>query len=231
MKALVFAAGKGVRMMPLTADRPKPLLELLGKPLLEHVLETLPEDIAEIVLVVGYKGDMIRERFGDSFRGRKITYVEQKEQLGTGDALVACRPQIVSGEKFLVIYADDVHDKDVIAAAVHKARPAIFVAHVQNPERFGVVVADASGKVLELEEAPEKPKSDLVATGAYFLDSDIFNYPSVLESKGEHYINSMLLPYMRDHDVYAEVEKFWIPIGYPRDIDTAAEILREKSNG
>src|SRR5687768_11120918 len=107
MKALIFAAGKGVRMMPLTAEKPKPLLEVLGRPLLERIIEVLPREIVEIVLVVGYKGDMIRGRFGHSFGGRRIAYVEQAEQLGTGDALMLCKHAIEPGERFLVVYADD----------------------------------------------------------------------------------------------------------------------------
>lgn len=212
-------------MMPLTADRPKPLLELLGKSLLERVFESLPEEITEIILVIGYKGEMLRERFGASFHDKKITYVEQKEQLGTGNALMICRPHIEPGEYFLIIYADDVHDKEAIADAIRRNRPAVFVARVQYPERFGVVVVDDNGRILGLEEAPKEPKTDLAVTGAYFLNADIFNYPPVLEPRGEYYINSMLLPYMRDHEVYAEIEKLWIPIGYPEDIGKAESML------
>jgi NDP-sugar pyrophosphorylase family protein len=225
MKALIFAAGRGVRMLPLTAEKPKPLLELMGKSLLERVFDTLPEEITEVVLVVGYRGEMIRDKFGDSFQGRKITYVEQKEQLGTGNALMACRSNIGAGEYFLIIYADDIHDKEVIAAAVRKNNPAVFVARVQYPERFGVVVVNDDGRILGLEEAPKEPKTDLAVTGAYFLNADIFNYPPVLEPRGEYYINSMLLPYMRDHDVRVEIENVWIPIGYPEDLKKAETAL------
>jgi NDP-sugar pyrophosphorylase family protein len=221
MKALIFAAGKGVRMMPLTAEKPKPLLELMGKSLLERVFDTLPEEITEVVLVVGYRGEMIRDKFGDSFNGRKITYVEQKEQLGTGNALMACRSNINPGEYFLIIYADDIHDKEVIAAAVRKGNPAIFVARVQYPERFGVVVVNEEGRILGLEEAPKEPKTDLAVTGAYFLNSDIFDYSATMDPRGEYLINSMLLPYMRDHNVHAEIENVWIPVGFPEDLKKA----------
>jgi dTDP-glucose pyrophosphorylase len=117
------------------------------------------------------------------------------------------------------------HDKEVIAAGVRKGRPAIFVARVQYPERFGIVVVDDNGRILGLEEAPKEPKTDLAVTGAYFLSADIFNYTPVMDPRGEYLINSMLLPYMRDHEVYAEIEKFWIPIGYPGDIGKAESML------
>ncbi|OGY98214.1 MAG: hypothetical protein A2855_02835 [Candidatus Liptonbacteria bacterium RIFCSPHIGHO2_01_FULL_57_28] len=226
MKALIFAAGRGVRMMPLTATTPKPLLKLLGKPILEHILEALPETVDEIIVVVGYMGDKIKDYLGNEWRGKPIIYVEQKEQLGTGNALMACQSHIAAGERFLVIYADDMHDKGALSAAILKNKQAIFVARVRYPERFGIVVTNASGRVLGLEEAPKEPKTDLAVTGAYLLDSNIFKYPPAPESNGEYYINSMLAPYMRDYEVYAEIEELWVPIGYPGDLKKAAEALK-----
>jgi NDP-sugar pyrophosphorylase family protein len=230
MKALIFAAGRGIRMMPLTDDRPKPLLELMGKPLLTRIIESLPAEITELVLVVGYKGEMIRSYFGGETEGRKITYIEQKEQLGTGDALMSCRALIGEGERFLVLYADDMHDSEALARAVDGERLAIFVARVQYPERFGIVVTDATGRVTGLEEAPKKPKTDMAVTGAYILDSDIFGYPPAREPNGEYYINSMLIPYMKEREVFAEVESFWLPIGYPEDIQKAEEAMRSRAS-
>src|SRR5688500_12407292 len=107
MKALIFAAGRGVRMMPLTADTPKPMLKILARPLLAHILEILPKEVTELLIVVGYKSEVIKEHFGNEWRGIPITYVDQKDQLGTGDALWACRSYLKPKERFFVIYADD----------------------------------------------------------------------------------------------------------------------------
>ena len=87
MKAIIPCAGEGVRMRPLTLEKPKQLLEIAGRPILVRIFENLPDEIGEVVLVVGYMGDKIRDYFGDKFLGRKIRYVEQKEKLGTADAL------------------------------------------------------------------------------------------------------------------------------------------------
>lgn len=217
-------------MMPLTEDKPKPLLELMGKPLIVHIIEALPSAITELVLVVGYKGEMIREHLGQEFGGRKITYIEQKEQLGTGDALMSCRPMIGAGERFLILYADDMHDKKALERAVDRDRLVIFVARVRYPERFGIVVVDAEDRVTGLEEAPKEPKTDLAVTGAYLLDADIFGYPPSREPNGEYYINSMLMPYMGDHKVFAEVEDLWVPIGYPEDLQKAEAAMRSRTS-
>lgn len=217
-------------MRPLTLEKPKPLLEVLGRPLLAHIIESLPADITEIILVVGYKGDMIKEHFGAEFQGRKISYVEQKKPLGTGDALMACKPLVAGEKRFLVVYADDIHDKQAIGRAVRQRERAIFVARVKYPERFGIVVTDERGRATGLEEAPKEPKTDLAATGAYLLTPDIFDYPPLLEENGEYFINSMLLPYMRDREVFAETEDLWLPVGYPEDLKRAAAALRSHEN-
>lgn len=217
-------------MLPLTADKPKPLLEILGKPLLAHVMEVLPPEIDEVLLVVGYKSEMIKERFGNEFQGRKLTYVEQKAQLGTGDALWTCRSYIQPGERFLVIYADDLRDSGTLARAVQKKERAIFVAHVQYPKRFGIVTMDAARRATGFEEAPQEPKSDLAWTGALLIDSDVFNYPPAADPvRKEHIIQTMMVPYMRDHEVFVEETAFWLPIGYPEDLKNAEIVLARHS--
>lgn len=228
MKALVFAGGKGVRMMPLTTEVPKPLVRVLGKPLLLRTFEALPDEISEVIVVVGYRGDMIREYFGAEWNGKKIAYVEQREQLGTGHALLLCRELVGEGERFFVIYADDLQDKTSLARGFARRDRALFVAEVKYPNRFGIVATDARGRILGLEEAPKEPKSALAVAGAYLLDSDIFDYPPTLEPKGEYYINSMLIPYMKDREVFAETVDFWVPIGFPDDIPRAEDALRER---
>ena len=91
MKAVILAAGKSTRTYPLTLTRPKPLLPILNKPILAHQLDALHGLIDEAVIVVGYLQEQIHERFGDAYRGIRMTYVEQREQLGTGHAVLQCR--------------------------------------------------------------------------------------------------------------------------------------------
>jgi bifunctional UDP-N-acetylglucosamine pyrophosphorylase/glucosamine-1-phosphate N-acetyltransferase len=82
MQAVILAAGRGTRMGKLTEHSHKTMLQVAGKTLLEHKFDVLPDDVAEIILVVGYLGETIRARFGDSYYGRKLTYVAQENIVG-----------------------------------------------------------------------------------------------------------------------------------------------------
>src|SRR5688572_19932255 len=101
MQAVIMAAGLGTRLRPHTLTTPKPMLSVAGRPILEWTFASLPPEVDEVVLVVNYLKDKIVGHFGDSWQGRKISYVEQTELRGTGDALSRCRA-ILSG-KFLVM--------------------------------------------------------------------------------------------------------------------------------
>jgi NDP-sugar pyrophosphorylase family protein len=105
MQAVILAAGKGVRMLPLTKDRPKPLIEVAGKTLLERNLDQMIGLADEVILVVGYKKEMIMEKFGDNYKGMRIVYVVQEEQLGTGHALLQTEEKVKG--KFLMLNGDD----------------------------------------------------------------------------------------------------------------------------
>ncbi|PIQ36156.1 MAG: hypothetical protein COV32_01870 [Candidatus Yonathbacteria bacterium CG10_big_fil_rev_8_21_14_0_10_43_136] len=87
MKAVIFATGGGKRMHPSTIERPKPFVEVLGKPLIQHILEVPPEAVGEVVILVGYKREMMRDFLWDEFMEKMVTYVEQDEPLGTARAL------------------------------------------------------------------------------------------------------------------------------------------------
>src|SRR5512142_3099654 len=118
MQAVIMAAGLGTRLRPHTLAVPKPMLEVAGRPILEWSLASLPPEIDEVVMVVGYLKERIIGKFGASWEGRRVTYVEQTELRGTGDALARCRPHL-SG-KFLVMNVDDLYGAADVAAAVRR---------------------------------------------------------------------------------------------------------------
>ena len=225
MKAVIFAAGEGKRLHPLTLTRPKPLVEVLGKPLIEHLWDTLPENISEVVIVVGYKQEMMRDFLGSSFMGKKVTYVEQLEPLGTAHALRICKPHLENEEKFLLMYADDFHGKDGIARCAEKDM-ALLVSFVDDPRSFGVVVTNEDGTIKNIEEKPEHPQSNLAVTGVYVLSPKIFDYEATSTYKGEYYLTDMIKEYIKDFPMQVVESDFWIPIAYPHDIARAEEILR-----
>ena len=229
MKAVILAAGKGTRMLPLTLEKPKPMLEVLGKPILHHMFDVLPDAISDVILVVGYKGDQIREYVGDEFLGKKVKYFEQTEQKGPLHAvrlvepLLALRPD----ESFLLLFADDLYRKEDVETLLHHPR-SVLVHEVEHPERFGIVLVDEEGRIKEIEEKPEHPKSNLAVTGAYVFDSRVFEYAPELHRTGEFFLPPVIQKMAEDHGVYAKKAGLWIPIGYPEDLEKAEEILRER---
>ncbi len=225
MKAVIFAAGEGRRLHPLTLNYPKPLVKVLDKPLIQHIWEVLPDEVSEVVLVVGYKQELLRDFLGEEFLGKKIVYVEQLEPLGTAHALKLCRMHLEGEEKFLLMYADDLHGKEAIAECV-KHDSALLVSFVDDPRRFGVVVTNEDGTIKHIEEKPEHPQSNLAATGVYVLTPKIFDYDASHTCKGEYYLTDMIAGYIKDYPVQVIESNFWIPIAYPHDIEHAEKILR-----
>lgn len=227
MKAILLAAGLGTRMRPLTNDKPKQLLEVLGRPLLDHIIGVLPPEVTELIMVVGYKQEMIRAYMGENFMGRKVTYVTQDNPTGTAHALALCQNLLLPGERFIFILADDIYDKEGVARALSHER-TLLVSPTDHPERFGIVTTDAEGRITEFEEKPEHPKSNLAATGFFVLDTHVFDYPAEPHPKnGEYFLTSSVQKMLKDYPVYAE-RAFWISIGYPDDLKKAEEMLKAR---
>jgi len=224
MKAVIFAAGEGKRLHPLTLERPKPLVEVLGKPLIHHIWDVLPSVVDEVVVVVGYRREMIRDFLGDEFLGKRVTYVEQNEPLGTAHALKLCKTHLENEEKFLLMYADDLHGKEGIARCVEHDM-ALLVHFVDDPRRFGVVVTNDDGTIKNIEEKPEHPKSNLAVTGVYTLTPKIFEYDALHTKNGEFYLTDMIEEYIKHNPMQVIESDFWVSIAYPHDIDNAEKIL------
>jgi UDP-N-acetylglucosamine diphosphorylase / glucose-1-phosphate thymidylyltransferase / UDP-N-acetylgalactosamine diphosphorylase / glucosamine-1-phosphate N-acetyltransferase / galactosamine-1-phosphate N-acetyltransferase len=219
MKAVILAAGEGKRMHPLTIDTPKPMLALAGRPLLEHLLDSLPASVDEVVLVVGYRADQIKKHFGDKFGRFKIHYVHQGKPEGTAKAIALCK-DLIGQERFLSLYADDLHGKEDLEALL--AHPlSVLVKEVPNPEQFGVVELVNGNQVLSIIEKPSKPTSDLVVTGPALLDARIFEFEPPKHANGEYFLAEAIGKLVESHTVVAVVQKFWLPIGYPKDLENA----------
>ncbi|OGZ35018.1 MAG: hypothetical protein A3A94_02760 [Candidatus Portnoybacteria bacterium RIFCSPLOWO2_01_FULL_43_11] len=110
MQAVILAAGQGIRLRPMTSFIPKCLLKVGKKPILEHTFSQLPNEIHEVIIVVGHLQEQIRKYFGRNFCGRPIRYIEQPEKLGTGHALFICKNSL-EDKKFLVMMGDDLYLK------------------------------------------------------------------------------------------------------------------------
>lgn len=224
MKAVIMAAGEGKRMLPLTLERPKPLIEVSGKPLIEYVLDALPKEVDEVIIVLGYKGDMIRNYFGDLYKGLPLRYVHQWMPAGTAHALSVARP-LLRG-KFLLLNADDIVGADALREAVQHPL-AILVAEHSEPQRMGVVSMRRDGTLKGIVEKPENPLSNLVSTGCMVLDERLFEYGVVCQLNGEYYLTTPLTDLAKEHSIVVVRQPLWIPVGYPEDIARAEELLKK----
>ncbi len=226
MKCVILAAGEGVRLRPLTNDIPKPMVRVNGKPLLELIINDLPEEVDEVVLVVGYLKDKIMSYFGYKFGRLKIDYVLQDGKHGTYHALELCKHLISDDEKFLMLYADDLHGAENLKNCSQAETCAMLVYEAKDPKRFGVVEVNDKGMIIGIEEKPQNPKTNLVSTGVMLLDRSIFNYPARKHPNGEHYLTDSIAQMIESgHKFQAIRSTFWLPIGYPEDIVRAEEEL------
>ncbi|PKP57992.1 MAG: hypothetical protein CVT89_03590, partial [Candidatus Altiarchaeales archaeon HGW-Altiarchaeales-2] len=112
MECVLLAGGEGKRMRPLTLTKPKPMLPVAGKPILERNLEVLSKFFKKIYVVVGYKKEVVMQHFGNKFNNAELEYIEQKEQIGTGNAILTLKEKIKN--KFIVMNGDIVVSENVI---------------------------------------------------------------------------------------------------------------------
>ena len=224
MQALILAGGQGTRLRPLTNDCPKGMVLLNGKPLLEYVLTQLPDAVTDIVLVVGYKEEKIREYFGNEWQGHRVRYVHQETQQGTWDAVYRAKDFIT--EKFIMLYGDDVGDKKAFTEA-SQYDYCLLAAEREHPERYGVVELNSNGTLKALVEKPENPTTNLVNSGAMILSPEIFSRePYEHKRLGEFLLTDMLSDIAREKPVHVVRQNQWITVTYPEDVIKAEKLLK-----
>lgn len=222
MKAVILAAGRGSRMGRLTDNLCKPMLPLRdGKPLLEHVLKSLPERVDRAIIVTGYKGELIRNYFGDNFKNIFIEYryqdIDDSEMKGTWPAMCLAKEVLLEdeGETFLVLNADDLFDKESLEKLV-ESRNGILIGQVKSLDaarRFGVVIVE-DGKMKEIEEKPDNPKSTTVSVGAYVFGNNILLEDNPAKrANGEMMLPDVVESFRKENVLDAVLVKEWKPIG------------------
>jgi UDP-N-acetylglucosamine diphosphorylase/glucosamine-1-phosphate N-acetyltransferase len=233
MECVVLAAGEGRRMRPLTANRPKVMLPLANRPILEHLITAAREaGVTEFTLVVGYREREVRNCFGDGERlGVSIRYVPQRHQLGTGDALRACEG-LVSGP-FLLLNGDMVIRSGDLRGLMGRRPPVIGLFRSSHPEDFGTVRVEGD-RVVELAEKIARPAGDLINAGAYLLDPGIFDLLEAIgrSERGEYEITDALSVLIAKGVVTGYSLSFWLDVGYPWDLlEANATILEDWTFG
>ena len=233
MKAIILAAGEGSRMRPLTYTRPKVMLPLANKPILEHLLlEAEKAGIREFVFIVGYHDEQVRDYFGNGDNwGVTIEYCTQKKQLGTADAVKRAEG-LVDGN-FLVMNGDIiVSQKDIYNLAQRNDNTlSVVEVEVEDTTELGVVDLD-KGKVVHIYEKARKPPSHIVNAGLYLFTPDIFDAISQTPKspRGEYEItDSLQLMIDNGHHVSYQEIGYWLDFSYPWDLLTANESLLKEA--
>ena len=227
MKAIILAAGEGRRMRPLTYTRPKVMLPLANKPILEHLLiEAEKAGIREFIFVVGYHDEQVRNYFGNGDKwGASIDYCSQRRQLGTADALKMVE-RLVDGN-FLMINGDILVNHKDIKRLINKSDNTLSVVKVKDTQDLGMVEL-SEGKVVHIHEKTEKPSSRMANAGLYLFTPDIFDAISQTPKspRGEYDItDSLHLMIDKGHHISYQEISYWLNLSYPRDLLPANESL------
>jgi bifunctional UDP-N-acetylglucosamine pyrophosphorylase/glucosamine-1-phosphate N-acetyltransferase len=230
MKAVVLAAGEGVRLQPLTLTRPKHLIKVGGKPILEHCLNALKAcGIDEAVIVVHHMADAIRQYLGDGKKfGLRIEYVEQQAVLGTGNAVSVVEPYMKS--EFLLVYGDLLFTAEALKSVINlhqTEKPAVTMAvvPVEKPENYGILELENEKYVKRIVEKPtrEQAPTNLANTGIYVFSTEIFGKikQTSPSSRGEWEIPDALSLLVEDKRPVLAVKiasSDWLDIGRPWDL-------------
>ncbi|MBI5682497.1 MAG: mannose-1-phosphate guanyltransferase [Deltaproteobacteria bacterium] len=226
MKGVIMAGGFGTRLRPLTNNLPKPMVSIVNRPMMEHILGRLTgSDIRDIVTLLYFHPEMIESHFGigDKF-GVKITYTAPPEDLGTAGSVKYA--QSFLDKSFLVISGDVLTDFDLKKAiAFHKEKKAIatmVLTRVENPLPFGIVITDDDGRIVRFLEKPSWGEvfSDTINTGIYILEPEVLNY---IPDRKEFDFSKDLFPLLLKNNkpLYG-----YIADGYWKDVGSIEEYRR-----
>ena len=176
MKSVILLAGLGTRLRPQTYSKPKPLIQVAGKPILGHILDSLAVlDIEETIFIVGYLGEQIQTYVSEHYPHMRARYVEQTEMKGQAHAINLARDYI--DQPVLIIFGDTIWETDFTRLARVKADGLIYVKEVKDPRRFGVATLK-DGFVTKFVEKPTTPVSNLAVVGVYYF----YNWQAILNS-------------------------------------------------
>jgi mannose-1-phosphate guanylyltransferase/phosphomannomutase len=229
MKAVVMSGGKGTRLYPLTKDIPKPMVKIIDKPVLEHIILLLKKhNITEIAVTLGYMAENIIAYFGDGREwGVQLTYYVEDNPLGTAGSVK--RTINFVDDDFLVISGDSYCDIDISRAIkFHKAKHSLFTLIAQpkeNPQGLGVLEINEDNLITEFIEKPPLSKTSLINTGIYLINKQVLH----LIPEGFYDFGKQLIPRLIG-EVYAYVDYgYWSDIGtlqsyYATNLKVAQEL-------
>ena len=200
MKCVILAAGEGKRMHPLTFTRPKVMLPIANRPILEwNLLNAIDAGIKEFIFVVGYKSEMVRNYFGNGERWNvDIEYVNQGTALGTAHAVGMVEKFV---DDFIVLCGDTIFGKEDFHN-IAKNKMSMGLVEVENAKEYGIVQVEGK-RVVQIYEKMENPISNVINAGIYHFDDNIFDYihKTGKSPRGEYEITDSINMISKNEDI------------------------------
>ncbi len=227
MKALILAGGMGTRLRPLTFSTPKPLLPLLGRPMVMHIIDSLPGEVDTVVLAVSYMKDQLEDFFRKNDCGRRVVLVNEDEPLGTGGAIRNVRQHL--DDTFFCFNGDIISSLDLSdLLSFHKRHGGIGTLslwQVPDPSAFGVVGLDRD-RIIDFQEKPVPGRaiSDLINAGVYVFQPELLDHipPGVVS------LERQVFPKILDKGMHGyRFQGYWVDCGTPESYLRAQSELLE----
>lgn len=215
-------------MKPLTDTTPKPLLKIGKRTLLDYTFDALPDEVDEVIVVIGYLGEQIRAYLGEDFKSRRIKYVVQEKLEGTAKALWEAKRFLKV--RFLVLMADDIYTKaDIEKCLQHEQATLVMKSDRVGPG--GRVFLDTEGKLQSVVEGKFNPAGALISANAFVLDERFFSYQPVklADREGEWGLPQTVSKMARNYPVAVVEATRWLKITTPQDLTLAEQLLQKRT--
>ena len=226
IQPIILAGGLGTRLRSVVSDRPKVLANVNGNPFLKYLFEQLIDDGFENVLIsCGYLGGMIKNYFGSKYKGLKITYSHEKDQLGTGGEIKYASKNILK-DRLLILNGDTYFtaSRKIFIRKVPDGKQAILTRSIEDSSRYGRLDIDKKNRITALHEKKDSNGLGLINTGTYLIDKNlILNFIKDKFSLENDYFPSLI----NDLKLFSvEMKGTFIDIGIPKDFILSNEIIK-----
>ncbi len=234
MQTVILAGGTGKRVFPLAVDKPKPMFKILGKPLIQHAIETLKKaGLEDFIVVIGHNGEQIREYLADGSKlGVNIDYTVQKEALGMANALETAKD--LAEDNFFVVNADDIFESSLIKEMTKQFKEGsadivLSCKPVEETWKFGIIRVE-DDTVMDFVEKPPRGQepSNLAVVGVYMMPKRIFDYYKKIPVS-DHQYEDAIQKFIQDKNVARAVsyDGFFAGYKYPWDLFTINKYLMD----